>query len=214
MKLRRVLFLLPLVITSIALAKAGGNRPYAATMREGGPIYARCLPDDLTSSKGTTQIMQVQKEGDQVITTFNWYNRSGILLSWSPTAGKVGVMRLRQDEYLPPDKQIEFSIYLGDQLVRSYTTAELVKLGAVLEHDMAAQEMLALKPDTTNFSPMRATYEVEGVFQVWNTNDYYYRVKLDATHTLNFDIVTGRLCRVEKLEREERMTLIDPDPAK
>ena len=215
MKRVKFAFLLPLVAANIALAKAGGNSPYAVTMSNTGPFYARCLPDDLTSSKGVTKILRVQKEGDQLVTTFDWYNRSGILLGWSPTAGKVGVMRLRQDQYLPPEKQIEFSFYLGDQLVRSYTSADLVKLGAVLRPDFIAQEMLSLQPNAAGGTPpQRADYQVEGVFQVWNTNDYCYRVKLDATHALNFDIITGRLCRIEKLEREERMTLIEPDPAK
>jgi len=112
-------------------------------------------------------------------------------------------MRLKQDEGQPPEKQIEFSFYLGDKFLKSYTTADLIKLGAVTEQDNHAVE-LGLK----EFNK-RAAYRVEGCRQVWNTNDYYYAVRLDDTHVLFFDILTGNLCRIEKEDRSERMVLLE-----
>ena len=76
-------------------------------------------------------------------------------MGWSPKAGKVAVMRMRQDEDLPVEKQIEFSFYLGDQFLRSYTTADLVKLGAKVELDANAVEA------GLDASSKRAVYRVE-----------------------------------------------------
>jgi hypothetical protein len=186
-----------------AAAKTAGNRPYVAAFEEQSGFYARCIPDKSRGSEGTTQILCLRPEGDEVITTYAWYNRNGIVMGWSPTAGKVAVMRVRQDEGLAVEKQIEFSFYLGDQFLRSYTTEDLVKLGAKVEPDASAREA-GLGP-----SSKRAVYRVEGCKQAWNTNDYYFSVKLHETQTLSFDILTGRLCRVEKDGRKERLMPVE-----
>lgn len=158
-----------------ATAKSAGNRPYVAAFDEQSGFYARCIPAKNTGSAGTTQIMCLRPEGDELITTYTWYNRNGIVMGWSPKAGKVAVMRVRQDEGLAVEKQIEFSFYLGEQLLRSYTTADLVKLGATVERDANAIE------GGLGSSSKRAVYRVEGCKQAWNTNDYYFSVRLDET---------------------------------
>lgn len=178
-------------------AKGAGNRPYIAAFEEQSSFYARCIPAATTGNEGTTQILRLRPEGDEVTATYAWYNRNGIVLAWSPKAGKVAVMRLRQDEGLPTEKQIEFSFYLGDQLLRSYTTTDLVKLGAKLERDWRAFE----KDDSAPISE-RAAYRVEGCKQVPGSNDYYFSVRLDDAHTLSFDILTGELSKMEKAGKD------------
>jgi hypothetical protein len=215
MQLLKIAFVICAVVSSSsamtiskAMAKSAGNGPYAVAMEEAGPIYARCIPEEKDGNKGLTQIMMVQKEGDKVVTSYDWYNRNGLVLGWSPVAGKVAVMRLRQEERLPQEKQIEFSFYLGDRLLRSYTTADLVKLGAGTELDAAAVER------GINEFTKRAVYRVDGCRQVWNTNDYFFSVKLDATRTLAFDILTGDLCRIEKDgDRKQRLVHADSSDA-
>lgn len=193
---------LALVLASCgcANAKVTGNRPYVATFREPlGPFYARCLPAKPKGNDGTTQILVLRPEGDKVVTTYSWYNAGGIEMGWSPTAGKVAVMRLRQDSGLPAEKQTELSFYLGDRLLRSYTTADLAKLGAKVERDAYAIE------SGFGVASTRAAYDVEGCEQAWSSNDYYFKVRLDNKKALNFDILTGKLCRVERLDNHERL---------
>ena len=197
-----VLFVVTMV-SATAWAKSAGNRVYVVAFEGHSPIYARCIPDESNGSKGITQIVRVRREGDEVFTTYAWYNRHGLVMGWSPKAGKVAVMRMKQNEGLTIEKQIEFGFYLGDQFLRSYTTADLVKLGAKLERDAHAIE------SGLGVSSKRAVYSVEGCKQAWNTNDYYFSVRLNESHTLNFDIVTGRLCRVEKDGSKQRLVPAD-----
>lgn len=185
------------------LAKSAGNGPYVVAFEEQSPFYARCLPDEKKGSKGATQIMRVQAKGDEVITTYSWYNKNGLLLGWSPRAGKVAVMRVRQDEGLLPEKQIEFSFYLGQQHLQSFTTADLVKLGAKMRRDVAAFE------SGLDVSSKRAEYRAEGCKQVRGTNDYYFLVRLDDTRDLSFDILTGKLCRIEEDGNKQRLVALE-----
>ena len=205
-----VVTILAMAFGSSAMAKSAGNRPYAVAFKDSGqsPFYARCIPDESKGSKGTTEIVRVRREGDEVVTTYAWYNRHGLAMGWSPKAGKVAVMRMKQDEGLAIEKQIEFSFYLGDQFLRSYTTADLVKLGAKVERDAHAIE------GGLGASSKRAVYRVEGCMQAWNTNDYYFSVRLDEMQTLSFDILTGKLCRIEKHGRKQRLVPVKSPVAK
>ena len=195
--------LLTLGISDLALAKNAGNRPYVAAFDGQSSFYARCIPAKITGSEGTTQVFRVRPEGDEVVATFAWYNRDGLVMGWSPKAGKVAVMRVRQDAGLPVERQIEFSFYLGDQWLQSYTTEDLVKLGAKVELDRMAVE------DGLGVSSKRAAYRVEGCKQAWNTNDYYFSIRLNETQTLSFDILTGGLCRVERDGNKQRLVPVE-----
>jgi hypothetical protein len=200
--------LLVMAFGNSAGAKIAGNGPYVVVLEGQSPFYARCIPDESKGSKGTTQVLRVRREGDEAITTYAWYNKHGLVMGWSPKAGEVAVMRIKQDEGLAIEKQTEFSFYLGGQLLRSYTTADLVKLGAKVERDAHAIE------GGLGVSSKRAVYRVEGCKQAWNTNDYYFSVRLDETRTLAFDILTGNLCRVEKDGRKQRLVPVKNPAAK
>jgi hypothetical protein len=201
LKLSLLVLFVVATVFGAAWAKSAGNRVYVVAFEGQSPFYARCIPDESKGSKGTSQIMRARREGDEVITTHAWYNRNGLVLGRSPKVGKVAVMRVKQDEGLPKGKQIEFSFYLGDQFLRSYTTADLVKLGAKLERDANARER--------GLNSKRAAYHVEGCKQAWNTNDYYFSVRLNESHTLNFNILTGKLCRVKKDGSKQRLVPVD-----
>jgi hypothetical protein len=199
---------LTLALCGYAVAKSAGNFPYAVTFAEYSPFYARCIPSKANGNEGSTQILRVRPEGDEVVATFPWYNRNGVEMGWSPKAGKVAVMRIRQDEGLASDKQIEFSFYLGEQLLRSYTTDDLAKLGAKVDRDANAVER------DLGLDSKRAVYRVEGCKQVWKTNDYYFNIRLDETRTLSFDIITGKLVRLEKDDSKQRLVPVDEDNTK
>jgi hypothetical protein len=191
--------------SSEAVAKSAGNRPYVVGAGKPSPFYARCIPDESRGSKGTTQLLCIRRDGDEVIATYAWYNRHGLVMGWSPKAGKVAVMRVKQDEGLAIEKQIELSFYLGDQFLRSYTTADLATLGAKVQRDPHAIEA------GLGTSSKRAVYSIEGCKQAWNTNDYYFSVRLDEKRTLSFDILTGNLCRIEKDGRKQRLVPVEKE---
>lgn len=197
MSTRLIQLIATLVISATfvrAMEKSAGNSPYVVTSGERSPFYARCIAAKATGSEGITQVLRVRPENDEVIATHAWYNRNGIVLGWTSKEGKIAVMRLRQGEGSNEDEKIEFSFYLGDRLLRSYTTADLVKLGANVEQRGKMGD-----------SSKRAIYSVEGCKQVWNTNDYYFSVKLSDAQTLCFDVLTGRLCRIETDGSKQRL---------
>src|SRR5438874_2333974 len=125
-----IIGLVALISLPAALAsKEAGNRPYVQS-GPGGIFYARCIPQDTTGSAGFTDIYRVQKERDEVVDHYGWFAKQGVVLGWSPIAGKVGVLAICKDTPTLPDKQAEVSFYLGGKLLRSWTTADLKRLGA------------------------------------------------------------------------------------
>lgn len=198
MKMRLNLFLYSFCVilfySNSAEAKRAGNRPYVQAFPDGGIFYARCLPDENEGDKGTTEILRVHKDGDKSIDKYEWYNKYGLHLGWSPIVGKVAVMRFRQDEGKEFDKQIELSFYIGGKLLKSYTTADLVKLGA-----RTARSSADLGP--------RALYKPIACKQVPSTNDYYFGIDFGNGTILRFNVLNGKLCRLV----EEKQTVTRPN---
>lgn len=125
------------------------------------------------------------KDGDQVVDRYDWYNRNSLILGWSPIVGKVAVMRLEQDENKPYEQQIEFSFYIGGKSLKSYTTSDLLKMGAtttVSRHDPHSK---------------RAAYDVVGSEQIPGTNEYVFSI-LVGKRKFSFDITTGHLYKESK----------------
>jgi len=177
-------------------AKRAANRPYAASLPFSA-FYARCIPDEAEGSKGITQILCVDKDGDTLLHEYKWYNKSGLHLGWSPVVGEVAVMRFGQEEGKDLDNQIELSFYLGGKLLKSYTTSELVALGARTGRSSA------------DLGP-RAIYRTMKCEQVPNTNDYHFGLDLGNGKLLRFNVLTGNLCRLI----EEKKTEVNPSGSK
>ncbi len=157
-------------------AKRAGNRPYVSTMDGMSVFYARCIPDEVEGNKGTTTIYVVRKDGDKKTDVYPWYSPGGLYLGWSPIAGKVAVMSLR--EKAPTrEQQVEFSFHLGGKLIKSYTTKDLEKMGVKIE-PLWEEEGEG------------AQFRVLGCIQVPNTNDYDFVVE-SGGKKLAFDILTG-----------------------
>jgi len=156
-----------------------GNRPYVESGLDGA-FYARCIPGDRTGSTGTTTIYRVADPKDEVVDVYNWYAQLPVHLGWSPKLGKVAVMAERQTSSENTEEQEELAFYLGGKLVKKYTTAHLLKMGAALH--------------TPGFSKLkRAHFQVLGCVQSPGTNEYYFAVQISKTQILKFDIVTGEL---------------------
>jgi hypothetical protein len=181
----RIASILPLALLSAHFfaAKAGafkdaGNRPYVQSGAD-GVFYARCIPQDATGSAGSTDIFKVQKERDELVDHYDWFTRHGVVLGWSPIAGKVAVMAIHRDAPASPDKQVEFGFYLGGTLLKSWTTAELNKLGAEVS--------------PSHYGGERAVFQVLGCEQIPGTNEYVFTIQLGKDKKLSFDILTGGL---------------------
>jgi hypothetical protein len=160
-----------------AAAKARSNYPYVQSGPD-GVFYARCIPAGADGTEGTTTIYRVQKDADQVVDTYDWYSKAGVVLGWSPIAGKVAVMSLSGKAASDPDKQVEISFYLGGKLLTSYTTKDLVGWGAD-----------KYRLDTRD--EKRAMFNVVGCQQIPRTNKYVFTIEIKGKQ-LRFDILTGK----------------------
>ncbi|RYG63077.1 hypothetical protein EON80_21910 [bacterium] len=186
--MQRLFISLALLLGLLGSASAGGranNAPYVQSLSGWGVYYARCIPAEAEGIKGTTTIYAVGKENDEKIDSYNWYSPNGVVLAWSPSAGKIAVVSMREG-LASTDEGIELSFYLGGQLLRSYTAKELKALGV---------ETLF----TSNGRRMDARV-VEVEQRPAGTNDYAFVVEINNEfpdkhqgRKLYFDIVTGEL---------------------
>jgi hypothetical protein len=154
-----------------ARADKASNRPYVQSGPDGA-LYARCIPNALTGSAGSTRVYNVGREKDDLIETYDWYAEGGVSLGWSPIAGKVAVMARRNGA--------ELSFYLGDKLLASYTLGDLGKLGVEVG-----------KRRTTAGPEVQSEFRVVGCEQVPGTNDYDFVIESKGKR-LAFDILTGK----------------------
>jgi hypothetical protein len=117
-----------------------------------------------------------------VVERHAWYAPGGLHLGWSPIAGKVAAMAVGGDATKDADKRVEFTFYIGAERLTTYTTADLLALGATLGR--GADEDVR-----------RADVRIVGCEQIQNTNDYVFRVVLHTNQgekTIDFDILTGK----------------------
>ncbi len=162
--------------TGGAACKAAYARPYVQSGPD-GVFYARCIPQDTAGSAGTTDIYMVEKEHDKLVDHYDWFTQNGVVLGWSPIAGKVAVMAVRREDSIALEKQVEFSFHLGGKLLKSWTTADLKKLVSEIYPDRPFGQ--------------RADFNVLGCEQIPNTNEYVFTIRLEFDKKLSFDILTG-----------------------
>jgi hypothetical protein len=179
-RFRCLAVLVCVVVTSAADAFKEARRPYVQSGPD-GVFYARCLPRDATGSAGSTSIYKVHAEKDELVDRYDWFTQRGVVLGWSPIAGKVAVMALLEDSPTTPDKQVELSFYLGGAHLKSWTTAELEKLGAEVSFSHRGGQ--------------RAVFQVLGCEQIPRTNQYVFTIQLARDKKVAFDILTGDLPR-------------------
>jgi len=175
------MFLISAVFVSRASAsKVMANSPYVTSL--GGVFYARAIPDEEKGTKGTTTILRVRRDQDEVIERHAWYAPDGLHLGWSPIAGKVAAMAVGGTPTKDPSERVEFRFYLGAERLTTYTTADLIKLGLWsngLQHESRRTHGL----------------RVVGCEQIPRTNEYVFRIVLDTNQgekTIDFDILTGK----------------------
>ncbi len=120
-----------------------------------------------------------------MVVRHDWFASDALHLGWSPIAGKVAALAVdRETAAADPAKQVEFRFYLGADHLATYTTADLVKMGAKLGRRFADDD-----------GPHRADARVIGCEQIHNTNDYVFRIVLGTANgerTVDFDILTGK----------------------
>ena len=173
------------VVLGVAASASGLSRarnpfPYVQSGPD-GVFYARCVPAQDGNGPGTTKIFRVRADKDELIDSYDWYARDGVVLGWSPIEGKVAVMRVHRGERdagKAAAGQTEVSFYLGGKLLKSYTTRELVELGA--EESMARHGRDG------------AIYRVVGCEQVPGTNRYLFVIEGKGGRRITFDITSGK----------------------
>jgi hypothetical protein len=173
------LVILGLATSASARSKARNPFPYVQSGPD-GVFYARCVPAADGKGPGSTKIFRVRAENDELVDSYDWYARDGVVLGWSPIEGKVAVMRVHRGERdagKPAAGQAEISLYLGGKLLKSYTTQELVELGA--EESM------------TRHGHDGANYKIVGCEQVPGTNRYLFVIEGNGGRRIRFDIITG-----------------------
>ena len=167
--------LLCCVPTCLAMKRVG-NEPYVQAMDGPSVFYARCVPDDAEGNKGRTTIFRVRRTADEKLDTYDWYSPEGVILGWSPLAGKVAAMSLLEPASAR-DKQIEFAFHLGGKLLASYTTASLESMGIEIGRSREGD---------------RAQFKVLGCIQVPGTNEYNFVIESSRGRKYAFDILTGK----------------------
>jgi hypothetical protein len=171
-------------LSALAFGKDAPDAPYVQSM-QGGVFYARCIPEGSGHGRGTTTIYRVGRDADTPVDRYDWYaSDCGVVLGWSPLAGKVAVMSTR---IVPPragedEHQVELSFYLGGQLLRSYTTSDLIRLGA---------EPRRLRDSSGRSQWRRAEFTPGECEQVPGTNTYVFTILVANDRRIAFDITTG-----------------------
>jgi hypothetical protein len=177
--------LLCAVVLGLAASASGFSRtrdahPYVQSGPD-GVFYARCVPSADGKGPGSTKIFRVRADKDELVDSYDWYARDGVVLGWSPLAGKVAVMRLQRGERdpgKPATGQAEFSFYLGGKLLKSYTTQELLEMGA--------------EASVLPAGGRGAVYRVLGCEQVPGANQYHFVIETKEGRKLSFDVVTAK----------------------
>ena len=167
-------------------SKAVASRAYVQS-GPGGVFYARCVPAAADGTAGRTDVYAVRADGgDDPRDLYDWYAPGGVTLGWSPLAGKVAVLAVVAEERPGGDwrAQEELRFAIGGKVLRSYTSGELIALGA-------AERVSSVRG-------RHAGYRVLGCEQVPGTNEYDFVVEVAGGMTgegtkLRFDITTGAL---------------------
>ncbi len=172
---------LALNITSIAAPsfamKRAANMPMVISGLD-GRFYVRCIPAKEDGGAGSTKVYRVESSKDVLLDSYDFYPQHGIWLGWSPKAGKVALLTRLVEQNVDPNKQVELTFYLGGKKLNSYTTAQLLKMGAQKKIDMVGGNC--------------AEISVRGCEQVPGTNDYDFVVRTGLKSVLRFDILTGK----------------------
>ena len=166
-----------------AAARASKPVPNFAYVQSGpgGVFYARCVPAEAQGARGATRIYRVGKDRDELLDTYGWYAKEGVVLAWSPIAGKVAAMALGGGGGGPaaaaePGERVELGFYLGGAFLNAYTTKDLKAWGADAWHRGGGG---------------RALFRVLGQEQIPGTNEYLFCIEIKGKKFC-FDVLTGK----------------------
>jgi hypothetical protein len=163
-----------------AKAKAVGQRAYVQSGPD-GVFYARCVPP--TDGRAAhTDVYRVEGETDKLVDRYDWFAQAGLVLGWSPIKGEVAVMAAMEGTVVDADwrRQEELHLSMGGKQVKSYTSGDLIALGA--------DEVVSTAPRRRH-----AGFRMLGCEQVPLTNEYDFVVEVGQGKRLRFDITTGEL---------------------
>ena len=176
-------------VATFASKRTKWSSPYVVTGLGGG-YYVKSAPEDEAregTTKGTTRIYRVRKDADELIDSYDWYapreRQPGLVMGWSPIAGKIAVMRIHDEPAPLTDERVELSFYIGGKFLKSYTVKDLVALGA----NSPGQDHRKF----TDEIRLSLEYKVLPCEQVPTTNDYRFAIQVAGDKKILFDILTG-----------------------
>ena len=182
-----VCLLLPVALLLAPAGRAAADKLAAprAYVQSGpdGVFYARCVPSAdaaRSAAAGRTTVYEVEGERDRVLDRYDWYAPGGVTLGWLPLSGKVAVAAVFDVAAdaaggWRAQEQLRFS--MGGRLLKSYTAADLIALGAAERADSRGRRGAALR--------------VAGCEQMPGTNAYDFIADVGEGRLLRFDITTG-----------------------
>ncbi len=169
-------------LPAVAVGDRGNNHTYVQSGPD-GVFYARCIPTDKDGNVGRIKIYRVEQDKDELIDTYDLYPNA-VVLGWSPIASKVAVMTVVHERAKNWKQQEELRFSIGGKLLKSYTSADLLAMGA--DEELSSE------------TGQRATYRVGTCEQVPGTNEYDFIIEIKAGVKLRFDILTGELRKPRK----------------
>lgn len=158
--------------------KKAAERTYVYSALD-GVFYARVKPAR-EKSPPRTQIFLVGDEKDTLLDTYDFYSPR-VELGWSPIAGKVAVLAARLKTASNPNQENELDFFLDGKHLKSYSTEELVRLGA--------STTTRLYDDGRE----HADFKMIGCRQIPGTNEYDFVLEVNKGKLLKFNILTGEL---------------------
>lgn len=167
-----LILLVVFIATDASACTRSGNRANVTAIDE-GLFYARSVPATANGTEGKTDIYLVGNAEDTKIDSYDWFNRNKLVLSWSPKAGKVAILK-----YDPENEKAALSFYMGGNLLKSYSHIELKRFG--------------LK-SVNNYCGVHLGLKILGQEQVPNTNDYVFKIEFESSDIKMFDITTGEI---------------------
>jgi hypothetical protein len=124
-------------------------------------------------------VYQVDGDADRLLDRYDWYAPNGIVLGWSPLAGKVAVMSAMAGPAEDWRQQEEIRFSMGGEKLKSYTSGDLIALGAEDRIDEGGRH--------------RAWFRLVSCEQIPGTNEYDFIVEFPKIKRLRFNITTGEL---------------------
>jgi hypothetical protein len=160
---------------SVFADQEAGNVPFVKSS-EYGRVYAKSIPDNDYGTKGKTLVYTVDKEGDKLLYTFDWFADQIYLLENVGSVIRLGPWARGHE---PNDQDLAIGFYLQGKKLKEYSTLDIVKMGY--------DEKMNVRMSVSHYTVFE-----EIIGYRWIRNDVWaFDVKTHEGTILSFDVSTG-----------------------